>query len=306
MVDATVVGAAVVGAAGPRQRPEVMSEDNPDLAAPAPEPAKKHFVEQRVRKGPVADADAAAPAYWRGTGAETSGLVDVTPVEMLALQNLAWLTFKSVSTRDRRGMAMPKGLKVVKVKRNENARLWARYAAGRLGVQQAHSHKCVKVDDVYGGRVLTFEDLPPELQSETRADVNECFLWHGTSPEAAGLICQAGFDLTRAGSNVGSMYGPGAYFAECSSKSDEYASAGGGIYEGMFCLLLCRVVLGEVHMLTNAGEQVHGMVKASMESGAYDSVLGNRQAAVGTYREFVVYQEDQIYPEFVVVYEREM
>jgi len=34
-------------------------------------------------------------------------------------------------------------------------------------------------------------------------------------------------------------------------------------------------------------------------------VLGDRKASVGTYREFVVYGDDQVYPEYLVLYSRE-
>mmetsp|Transcript_88453 Transcript_88453/g.239392 ORF Transcript_88453/g.239392 Transcript_88453/m.239392 type:complete len:104 (+) Transcript_88453:316-627(+) len=101
------------------------------------------------------------------------------------------------------------------------------------------------------------------------------------------------------------MYGKGVYLAECSSKSDEYASDDKtGIYKDLFCLLLCRVTLGEVLHLTNGGDAVHPMIKAGIESQAYDSVLGDRAAAVGTYREFVTYKEDQVYPAYILIYER--
>jgi len=267
-----------------------------------------HFVKQAVRTDKVPQQDRAAPGYWTNVvlASDFCGLVDVSRHETSAIERMLHDTFKEVSTSDRKGAAMPKSLKIVKVKRNENLQLWQKYTAGRYGIQNTHGHRCVSLDGVYGGKVLTLADLPPEVKRELNPRVNEHFLWHGTNPVAADAICKTGFDLARAGSNAGSMYGPGTYFAECSSKSDEYANSSNvGIYDGMCCLLLCRVVLGEVQMLTNAGEAVHGIVKTSMESGMYDSVLGNRQAAVGTYREFVVYQEDQMYPEYVVIYERQ-
>eukprot|EP00438_Fugacium_kawagutii_P019486 Skav235619 [mRNA] locus=scaffold358:197664:202777:+ [translate_table: standard] len=38
--------------------------------------------------------------------------------------------------------------------------------------------------------------------------------------------------------------------------------------------------------------------------GISDSTLGDRAKAVNTYREFVVYDKDQVYPEYLVLYER--
>jgi hypothetical protein len=41
-----------------------------------------------------------------------------------------------------------------------------------------------------------------------------------------------------------------------------------------------------------------------LATGAFDSVLGDREAEVGTYREFVVFDQAQIYPEYIVIYSR--
>jgi len=103
------------------------------------------------------------------------------------------------------------------------------------------------------------------------------------------------------------MFGHGVYLAEHSSKSDEYAKDDpkGLTGAGVYCLILCRVALGNFVTMTEGGSDVHDMVKASMRSGKYESVLGDRSAAVGTYREFVVYQEAQVYPEYAVLYRRE-
>lgn len=95
------------------------------------------------------------------------------------------------------------------------------------------------------------------------------------------------------------------YLAECSSKSDEYAHDDTtGPYKDVYCLLLCRVVLGEILRLTAGGESIHETISAAINSGCYDSVLGDREASRGTYREFVVYDDSQVYPEYVILYKR--
>ena len=38
--------------------------------------------------------------------------------------------------------------------------------------------------------------------------------------------------------------------------------------------------------------------------GPYDSVLGDREKCRGTYKEFVIYDADQVYPAYVVKYRR--
>ena len=58
--------------------------------------------------------------------------------------------------------------------------------------------------------------------------------------------------------------------------------------------------------MTAGGDSVHGIAKAAADSGSYESVLGDREASVGTYREFIAFSEKQIYPEFLVLYRRLM
>lgn len=66
----------------------------------------------------------------------------------------------------------------------------------------------------------------------------EHYLFHGTSPENAKAIAANGFRRIMAGSNAGTAFGRGCYFAEASSKSDEYAQCD---EQGQFVILLCRV-----------------------------------------------------------------
>merc|ERR1712107_497943 len=39
-------------------------------------------------------------------------------------------------------------------------------------------------------------------------------------------------------------------------------------------------------------------------SGSFDCVLGDRERAVGTYREFIFFHDNSVYPEYVVLYRR--
>merc|ERR1712100_344662 len=57
--------------------------------------------------------------------------------------------------------------------------------------------------------------------------------------------------------------------------------------------------------MTAGGDATHAVVKAAMESGSYESVLGDREAVRNTYREVIVYEQSAVYPEFVVLYRRE-
>ena len=51
--------------------------------------------------------------------------------------------------------------------------------------------------------------------------------------------------------------------------------------------------------------QIESLSKVSdVQSGGFHSVLGDREKARGTYREFVVYDQDQAYPEYLIIYRR--
>mmetsp|Transcript_28734 Transcript_28734/g.82195 ORF Transcript_28734/g.82195 Transcript_28734/m.82195 type:complete len:487 (-) Transcript_28734:57-1517(-) len=255
----------------------------------------------------VPDEESRVPKYWKLTRhlAGSVDLQDVTRDEQAAVQSLLDSTFRKITTRDRR-TEIPERLKLVQVQRIENCNLWKKYASGRYAIRNKRPHKCTSAS-TFGGEVLTMQSLPKENQKSTTPRINEVYLWHGTSPAGAMGISKDGFSLRYSGTKTGSMYGNGVYFAECSSKSDEYATDDvDGIYRGLYCLLLCRVCLGELLHLQVGGEATHSLIKTAMEDQAYDSVLGDRKASVGTYREFVIYQEDQVYPEYLVLYKREV
>lgn len=141
------------------------------------------------------------------------------------------------------------------------------------------------------------------MRSTLDASCNEVYLWHGTSPGAVAGIKAAGFRTELAGRRrAATLFGDGIYFAECSSKADEYAKPEkDGTYAGCCALLLCRVVLGRPCVLLDADR---GAVDAALRTGCH-SVIGDRERARGTYREFVVFDNAQAYPEYIVLYTRE-
>lgn len=133
------------------------------------------------------------------------------------------------------------------------------------------------------------------------AAINESWLFHGTRPIAAESITSDVFRIDLAGSSSGSMYGRGIYLAENSSKADEYSRP--DPKSGLFTMLLCRVTLGR--LLYNAAVVPDPRVcEDACLKGDYHSVLGDRKACHGTFREFAVFDEDQVYPNYIVHYQR--
>merc|ERR1712185_370275 len=98
---------------------------------------------------------------------------------------------------------------------------------------------------------------------------------------------------------AGCAFGKGAYLAEASTKSDEYARAGDGLFSQMYAVLLCRVALGRVARVEDfyhSSTETKTLVDGIIASQTHDSLLGDREAAAGTYREFIVFNRTQIYP----------
>jgi len=150
-----------------------------------------------------------------------------------------------------------------------------------------------------GCRTSSISKRVPKLLDDS---VNEYFLFHGTTPEGAFGILESGFKLSFVGSHRGTMFGRGCYFAECSSKSDEYAKSGSGQLQNVYGMLVCRVACGELFRVLKSDLK---SIEQAIACGFYDGVFGDREASVGTYREYVVFTEDVIYPEFIVLYQRE-
>ncbi|CAK9008009.1 Poly [ADP-ribose] polymerase tankyrase (dTNKS) (Poly [ADP-ribose] polymerase) (Protein poly-ADP-ribosyltransferase tankyrase) [Durusdinium trenchii] len=233
------------------------------------------------------------PWYWKNRDLSQGfdEKINLSPGDCQKVQELLDQTFQHKGTRDRKDR-LPSRLLV------------SQDLAARVG-------RPPLISELPGsGAVKTALELPafaagPELPAflkEITRELNEAFLFHGSSPGGALGIGENGFDISRAGSSTGSMFGAGAYLAEASSKSDEYATEDpSGLFGGKLALLLCRTLLGNVFYITESNLR---RIQEALETHSFDSILGDREAAIGTYREFVVWDEAQIYPEYVVIYQR--
>jgi len=255
-------------------------------------------------KYPDVKPDSFLPSYWKHKDpSEAFHTKERVPEEIATqIQHLLERTFKGKATRDRQG-PMPKHLRLVSAHRIEDQYLWAQYVRQKARIMSLR-RACTALCHMEGsGEAKTMSALSQEYQSQLTKGANELYLWHGTSPTGAFGIRERGFKLSLAGSAVGTMFGPGAYFAECCSKSDEYAKCDpSGVFAGVYALLLCRVVCGEMFRITKSDIPE---IQIALRTGKYDGVLGDREMVVDTYREFVVFEEAQVYPEYVVLYRRE-
>jgi len=215
---------------------------------------------------------------------------EASAAELAAIQDLLDKTFEAPHTCDHKGK-VPVRLEVLRAEVNANAEIWSAYSTARAGIRRARSaEECAlfKPKTLIDGNVLA-----GRLDSRS----GEAFLFHGTSREAALNITRTDFRLSSAGSHRGTMFGPGIYLAENSSKADEYAEDN----KTGKTMLLCRAALGKAGFEEHPGNYQH-----KVTSGVYDCVIGDREKAVGTYREIVLFNPDQVFPEYAVLYRRVM
>jgi hypothetical protein len=150
----------------------------------------------------------------------------------------------------------------------------------------------------------------PTIFKPLDPDGNEMYLFHGTNTRIALKIASEDVRLNL--SKPGGGVGPGLYLSESVTKSDEYASdtSPGSdevdpYYGGVFAMLVMRVDMGKMHLtdqfFTDTEKE---RVMDSVANKMYDSILADRRKATGTFREFCVFDKDQIYTEYVVFYER--
>eukprot|EP00747_Dinoflagellata_sp_TGD_P081573 gnl/TRDRNA2_/TRDRNA2_161361_c0_seq1.p1 gnl/TRDRNA2_/TRDRNA2_161361_c0~~gnl/TRDRNA2_/TRDRNA2_161361_c0_seq1.p1 ORF type:complete len:703 (-),score=128.72 gnl/TRDRNA2_/TRDRNA2_161361_c0_seq1:27-1970(-) len=210
-----------------------------------------------------------------------------------------------IKTIDRKDGPLPKRLHVAKVQRIESVATLREYLQRRHVVQHSiNTEGSNNLTKVEGLKVQIDYSVLAETEAGTPLDenINEVFLFHGTSPEGALGIAQNDFLLSLAGSNAGDAFGRGIYFAEDCLKSDEYTvEAGEGRFAGLRPILLCRVLLGRVTV--SEDKDVSWEINALMQS-RFDSLVADRQAAVGTFREFIVFDENQAYAEYILWYRR--
>jgi len=136
---------------------------------------------------------------------------------------------------------------------------------------------------------------------DLRRDANEMWMLHGTNHAAADIISSDDFDMARA--NPSGLFGAGLYFAESISKSDEYV--GGKVVNGdeIFPFLICRVCLGNVFYCDERRPDRKALEDKCLRD-TWHSVLGDRKKLFNTFREFVVYDNQQVFPAYIVYYKR--
>lgn len=214
---------------------------------------------------------------------------------------------------------LPTRLIVKKVLRNTNMEIYGKYALNRHHVRDLRRGTIEHVDVATRAGAQRLQEFRSkrfggrETSRLLDESLNEVYLWHGTSYEA---LCHIFYEDFRIGARKrafpAGFFGQGLYFAESCAKADEYsreAMHSRDWYTGRehvlregapVCgMVLCRIVLGRVCVLDHAGD--HARAVGVPACGRFDSLVGYRKKHR---REFIVYSEATVFPEFAVLYER--
>lgn len=230
--------------------------------------------------------------------------ITLTKEELGTMQELFDASISDRFTRDRKDGSLPGRLRLMVGKRLQSEMNWKGFKAKQEEIAKDLEDRKKKGEEIMASvsNLKTAGTFPNEERFHVNTDANEGWFFHGTTMAAANGIMSGDFLLNLAGSHAGTMYGKGIYLAESCSKSDEYTEL--DVEYGIRTMLVCRGTLGSVNYCDDGHPNGLELVKSCVE-GPFHSVLGDREKVSGTFREFIVYHHDQVYPEYVFFYLRE-
>merc|ERR1712032_228854 len=265
--------------------------------------AETNHVSLEVGGGGGDDGQLSFPSSWKGPKDNPEwvsqyGVADAA--HFRELSELLQVTYKNVWTRDRKKTGVnkvPVGYDLVSAKRCENFRDWRRYYLKRHQL----AHACSTRSDFVERRALSSKATALCKREGLRTHCNEWLLFHGTSQSAAeSILTGAGdFTMSLAGTATGTLYGRGTYFAESITKADEYAKE----EDGICCVLVCRIVGGHVLYNDEVTPDAEELQRACL-AGESHSILGDREKCRNTFKEYIIFDADQVYVEYVLCYTR--
>jgi len=194
---------------------------------------------------------------------------------------------------------------VLRVKRVENTSLWRKYSLTRdiICAKGPYLHVSTSVNTKDPGRKLAAMLMDNEDDEDRQSllneggiqndSLNEVILFHGTSPKYVQHIRNQGYD-SRVSTTSGN-FGAGCYFTDDFRKSHQYAKCD---RENKFYLFINRVLLGTTFTSYQAMKRLRRPPQDVVSGQLCDSVVGT----IKTYKEYVVYDNAQCYPDLLVIY----
>lgn len=223
------------------------------------------------------------------------------------LQAISRLLGHSSCNRGFDCIAFHQRVQIVRVMQVHNSAQWSRYMDCKRHMTNDHRRFSLTPGTIE-------PPLPPASRQfyldygsdfDIDASVNEALLFHGTSWDIATKdIATRGFDFRL--SKFG-YYGSGVYFASNGCKSHQYAKAQGHTRT----VIISRVALGDMCWANRVHRELKRPPRTSTPSGhrrCFDSVVARPGPMPGhvhgvqAHQEFVIFDNCQAYPEFIVEY----
>lgn len=135
---------------------------------------------------------------------------------------------------------------------------------------------------------------------------NEFFAFHGTSPSIAEVITDTDFKINREAVH-GYTFGRGVYLSEYVTHAQFFASSVmGGMEDNRCAILVCRCFAGRVQEAGQWPKTAQRHTQADqfeqrLKDGTFHSTMGAEWPDHYEMREFILADDDQVLPEFIVI-----
>lgn len=243
-------------------------------------------------------------------------LVDVNKSTYTSVENLVqrtWEVNRVGHGRDAAGLSELdyNKLKVTKVQRIENLTLYENYKH----TQQHMFHKAgegpmftplSKIQGVKLGEPSTFKHMDQSMKSTLYTEVNECYYFHGSRKDNVAAKVKEGLDPRLA--KAGAVFGQAVYMSESSTKADQYTDDRQERETNGLTMILVRCTMGEICLMKDTKKLTRPPCKETSclsdtctHGDRYNSVV---EEGKYIFREFCVYDKQQVYPEYVITYDR--
>ncbi|XP_062602530.1 protein mono-ADP-ribosyltransferase PARP15-like isoform X2 [Saccostrea cucullata] len=217
------------------------------------------------------------------------------------LENIDQVTHGSIENALKKTLG---NAQIVSIQRLENVELFLKYGeeCQRLFRKASVEGNFTSLDKIpqSHGPVKAMRSLDHSMTKHTHSEINEYYFFHATKSHYVDVICSQGLDSRLAASG---RLGAGVYGAEVASKSHQYAGCDS---KNRYPMFLVRMSLGDIYLTNSGGNYKRPPCKictnpvCATHQEIHDSVMANGGAFSD--REFVVYDRNQSYPEYLIWY----
>ncbi|KAJ8297433.1 hypothetical protein KUTeg_023964 [Tegillarca granosa] len=202
-------------------------------------------------------------------------------------------------------------IKVTKVQRVEHLDLFEKYSYER---QQLFSKACKNgrrfsnLQNLKGsvGPVRTEKLADGILMEDIYPEINEFYLFHGTKQGNIDAVLAQGLDNRMAGTNA--VFGQGIYAAESATKADQYVDTRSQRSVGEEKqMLMIRMCMGEICLTNKPKKHCRAPCLTCYDDSCKEHNTFSDSVVVDglwIFREFIVYDQRQSYPEYLITYIR--